>query len=312
MVISLLQVATLILSFFQVNSYTKCISIYGLETEARNFVCSWAKPVEYYVDKLNQVGFNTLRIPFSMQYIEENNFNHLDHVVNIATQYNISVVLDMHRIFDDHQDATPFDHGVTKERFINAWLNILGRYYYKPVVKSCNVYNEYQGTDIQFLTQYSKEVLLAMEKQYPNRYTYYLTGYAWGGSLDGFSVEDLYFSDRINYSIHQYWFSVPQGANPDTYDYETNWKKAFGNNTNQLVIGEWGFKNEERDMKWAKRFIAYLKKNDIRNTCFWTISLSTDTDGLWKDDCLTFDYEKFSLLQTLWIDRRLRGFPVFL
>lgn len=286
------------------------MSIYGLCTPLKNFVCSWQHPVEYYISKLHDLGFNSLRVPIALQYIEEGDFSKLDHFVEQATIYNMSVLLDMHRMFYDHQDFSPFEHGVTKERFITGWLTVLERYYNSTNVKAMNVYNEYQGTDIAFLTNYSKEVLNYVEYYFPNRYVYYITGHMWSGSLENFTLEDLSFSDRVFYSVHKYWFSGTQ--DPDHFDYEHDWDLSMPKNlTKKIVVGEWGFKNNEKEIKWAVRFIKYLKKRGIRDTCFWTVSNSHDTGGLWHDDCETFDWEKFSILQTLWecdTKKRLRGF----
>jgi aryl-phospho-beta-D-glucosidase BglC (GH1 family) len=282
----------------------KGISIYGLCTESKNFVCSWVNPVEYYIRELKDMGFNSLRIPFSMQYIEEGDFSKLDHVIDEATRYNMTVLMDMHRTFTDHQDFSPFEHGVTMERFVNAWLKILHRYYIYPIVVGNNVFNEFQGTDIEFLKNYTKTVINYIEYYFPNRFTYYLTGHSWAGSLEGFDVEDLPYKDRIHYSVHKYIFSIPQGSNPDTYDYEADWDRSFGKYTEKLIVGEWGFKQTPKEEEWARRFIKYLKKRNIRNSCFWTIAHSFDTGGIWNDDCKTIDYKKLSIIKDLWVEDR--------
>lgn len=279
-------------------------SIYGLETESKNFVCSWKYPVEYYIEKLKDMNFNSLRIPFSMQYIEENDFSKLDHVIEQATEYNMSVVLDMHRIFNNHQDFSPLEHGVSIERFTNGWLKVLHRYYNKQIVIANNVYNEYQGTDVEFLKNYTKQVLNYIEYYFPNRFTYYLTGHSWSGSLEGFDMEELPYKDRVYYSVHKYIFSIPQGSNPDTFNYEENWDRSFGKYPEKVVVGEYGFKNEPKEIEWAKRFIKYLKRRNIRNSYFWTIAHSFDTGGLWFDDCETIDYKKLSIIKDLWTDER--------
>jgi hypothetical protein len=68
-----------------------------------------------------------------------------------------------------------------------------------------------------------------------------------------------------------------------------------------VSVGEWGFKSERWDeVSWAKEFVAYLKKHNIRDTYFWTIAHSGDTGGLWHDDCENIDMSKYVIIKSLW------------
>jgi hypothetical protein len=272
-------------------AYTKCISIYGLETLARNFVCAWVHPVEFYVKELKRLNFTMLRLPFSYQYVQENNFAKMDEFFSVAEKYNMSINLDMHRVWSDHQGPQP-EEGITLNEFIaKGWFPVLDRYVNHTSLIGHNIYNEYVNSDIPYIVSYSERVLLAVEQRYPKRFTYFVTGYIWSSSLQDFDLDRLPFSNRIKYSIHRY---VWHGSN------ETDWDKVFGSHLDQVVVGEFGFRNNDKDMTWARKFIAYLKRKNIQDACYWTIAHSSDTDGLWYDNCDVIDWEKYKVLDQLW------------
>lgn len=291
-----MKLIILFLSFPFAYGYIKGFSFYGHETELRNTVCSWVNPPEYYVSFLSGLGFNSIRVPFSLQYVEEANWEHLDHLMEVSNSYNMSVLLDCHRTFSNHQDFSPFEHEVTHERFINGWLTILNRYSNFNNIIGTNVYNEYQGSNYTFLNGYTEEVLKAIEGVYPNRFNYYITGTNWAGTSHLVSMDHLPFQDRIYYSLHKYVFS-------SNGNYENDWETSCGNHTAyEMVIGEYGWLDQ--DAWWGKLFISWLKKKGIKNTWFWTIAVSDDTSGLWYDDCLTFNWDKYEIVKSLWEEKR--------
>jgi len=283
----------LLLLFQFCHAYYKGISFYGLETESRNFVCSWVSHFDYYLQHLHSLGFNFLRLPFSYQWVQEGDFTKMDEIIGSAWYWNMSVVLDMHRIQSSHQSWSPED-GITLNDFIQkGWLPMLDRYSNWPNVIMHNIYNEFQGGSehTAYLVDYSIKVMDAIEARYPNRFWHAITGFSWSGNISGVEIEHLPYSDLIKYSLHKYAFS-------GTAD-EDDWNWSFGNlSPDHIIIGEFGFLKKDED--WAKRFIAYLRKRHIQSAAFWTIAHSHDTDGLWKDDCITFDWDKYNVLNRLW------------
>ena len=295
----------LLLCFSPSRSVTiKGISIYGLETPLKNFVCSWVHPVEYYIVDLKALGFNAIRMPFSYEYIKANDLSKLDHFMEHSFIHNMSVVLDLHRIWSYHQGPTPEENGVSISDVVDMWKSVLSRYEHFENLKGHNAFNEYQGVDIEYLTSYHKTIFDAIENQFPDRFYHFATGYLWSGNLHGFTLEDLPYNNKIIYSVHKYVFS-------GTSD-EKDWEKSFGNEfpPEKICIGEWGWKQQNpNEVEWAVRFIAYLRKKNITMTAFWTIAHSGDTDGIYFDDCENLDGQKLHLLQSLWADetRFLRG-----
>lgn len=285
----------------------KGISIYGLETPDQDFVCHWAHPVEYYIDRLADLGFNTLRLPFSHEYLHQQKFDKFDRFMDAACRRNMSVVFDLHRIGMAYQEVSPEVHGVTMQHITDCWISLLWRYQNYPNLIGHNAYNEYQGKDIGYLTWYTQYIFDAVENVFPGRFIHFASGYVWSGNIHDFSMEYLPYHDRIIYSVHKYVFS-------GTGD-EDDWEHSFGDDfpPNKIVVGEWGWKQQNpNEVDWACRFINYLRRKGIRNTAFWTVAHSGDTDGIFLDDCNTLDVAKYNLLKTLWEDRPrklLRGFP---
>lgn len=293
----------LLATLWAVQADLKCISFYGLCTPAKDLVCHWQHPPEWYIIKLKELGFNTIRLPWALQYVREGNFEKLDNFMNVLHDHQMGVLLDLHRIHYDHQDPTPTDESTAVTDVVNGWLAILDRYSNYDNVIGINAYNEYSFYDSDYLIQFDIEVMNSVEKRYPGRFEYFITGTNWGGELEHINLEALTYNARIHYSAHKYIFSIG-----DNKDYEHDWDvslgpfagtRAPGSKYGKVLIGEWGFK-DPGERWWAERFIAHLKAHNITDTCFWTIALSGDTDGLWKDDCETLDVEKYKVIKTLW------------
>ena len=122
----------------------KGISIYGLETNLRNTVCSWVHPAEWYLERLKKLGFNTIRIPLSVQYMVENDFKVLDNMVKYMDANNMQWVLDIHRVGNDYQQANP-DVGIKeyngvsdRDELTNQVIKVIARYQYNKSLVGTN------------------------------------------------------------------------------------------------------------------------------------------------------------------------------
>lgn len=279
----------------------KGISLYGLETESKNFVCSWYKPVDYYIPRLQQLGFNSLRIPYSHEYVLGNNFQNLDVAISTSKQHNISVMLDLHRTWSNKQNAYPIEF-ISLEQYIETWLIVLRRYKDFDNVIFLNAFNEYTGKDVQFCRYFTKALFDRVESEFPNRFKYLVGGTNWGNDLRGMNMEDLPYHDRIFYSLHKYPWS-------NTGD-ERDWEESIqGIPIEKIILDEFSWREWLPDeVEWWHRFSSYLKKKGIRNSYYWTLSNSGDTGNLFQNDCQIFKLDNYLLLKSLyWEDgRRLR------
>lgn len=276
----------------------KGISIYGLETNLRNTVCSWKHPASYYIEKVHGLGFNSLRVPISIQYLVEGDFTILDEIVQKTEELDMQIFLDIHRVSNAYQQPDPdngiqeYDQIATRDELMDFVVSMLTRYFHMKSVVAVNSWNEYTGVDVNYKHDWDRTFFNAVERSFPGRFILISTGLLWGGLLVGFSLEDLPYKERILYSVHKYHFSPP--AN------EGGWDSSFGNvwPPERIVVGEWGFRNPE-DMWFGRDFAKYLKDRNIKNQFFWTIAHSSDTGGLWYDDCDSIDWEKYNIIKLL-------------
>jgi endoglucanase len=274
------------------------MNYYGLETPNKDFVCGWAHRPAYYLEILNRLGFNSIRLPFSLEYIRAGDFSKMDEFFGAIQSYpNMTVLLDMHRVFSSHQGPQPEEDWVTMDIFLNGWDTILTKYQHNKQIFAVDVFNEYQGTDTNYWNQKLHIIVEHIENNFPGRFHYHVGGIRWGGDLHYINLEDLPYAKRIHYTLHKYIFSS-FGNRIDDWDW------AFGiyrNVPGKVLVGEWGFMMEKYDqVQWATEFISYLRNHNITNTYFWTTSLSSDTNGLWKDNCQDIDWDKYKIIKTLW------------
>lgn len=288
----------------------RALNLYGVETPLQNCVCSWTQPCEFYMDQALQLGFNSFRIPFSAEYVNQGNFAVLDRIVQKAQQINATLILDYHRTWSGHQG----DWSETSlQPFLSVWERVLDRYKSYPVAQFVDLYNEYQQPNtpdnVRFWNDIMTQSILHLEGKFPDRFHWIVGGTNWGGNLKGIqvSVPD-HVEERVMYSLHKYVFSSGPGSYEQDWDYSSN-----GYGPDKLIIGEFGWMTEDPEqVEWAQQFLQYLQKKNIRNTAFWTVAHSHDTNGIWKDSCVELDQPKVHLLQLFWdADRHLQSNDTF-
>lgn len=271
------------------------ISWYGLETEHKNLMCCWANDISWHLQKMESLGFNSVRVPFAYQNVQDGNWTVLDSLFAAVRETNLTIVLDFHRIENTHQSAKPYTDNVTFDHFLGVWETVLRRYAENPHLVAVDIFNEYQPDNTMEWGNLARQICQFIETRFPGRLVYYVQGVKWGGDLHYVHLEDLQYSDRILYSIHKYYFT-------DKEPLEESWDWSFGPHKTVVTVGEWGYiSNNPRETAWAERFAAWLKLHGIRNTYFWTWSPnSDDTGGILLDNCLDVDGQKMAFLQRFW------------
>jgi len=251
----------------------RCVNFYGIETEKEIPVCSWTNPPAYYLSHLiKEWNLTTVRIPFSQQYISKHNFTALDSLINTTTHLNLTSILDWHRNENTHQSAFP------PASWYHDWTIVLDRYNSNSLVMGVGLYNEFQTDDILHISQLQTELRAKLRDRYPRRFHYFVGCHTWGTNCTGLNVT---VDNDTTIEIHRYPFN--QG----------NYSEVF---PIKPFIGETGW----RDMKWGKEFLMFLSTNHYWDVCFWTISQSSDTGGVWEDDCMTINLERLSMMKSFW------------
>ncbi len=276
------------------NNIIKGINWFGFETEYNDLQCVWTHEKEWHIQKIKELGFNTIRLPFSLDYILNDNWSAMDDFFYLTHKYNIDVVLDFHRLYSTRQSPKPDDGIYSFNDFLNGWNIIIDRYKTYPNLKYIDIFNEYQGLNYNEWNDMAKTTIEFIEEKFPNQFHFFVGGVSWGGNLRNINIDLEHMNDRITYTIHKYHFS-------DSPPYEEKWDYSFGDQPKKNV-GEWGYisSNIEESL-WAENFVNYLKSKNIRDTMFWTWSFNSgDTGGVLKEDCETIDYDKMKLLYSLW------------
>jgi len=273
----------------------KGINWFGFETEYQNLMCTWTHDIDWHMSKMKDIGFNYIRLPFSLEFVNNENWENMDIFFEKAHEHDMKVVLDFHRLHNTFQSPKPFDKIYGFDDFLFAWETIIERYEAYPNLFGIDIFNEYQSSNYVEWNNLSRQIVSFLETRFPNRFIFFVGGVNWGGDIHYIDLDDLPYSERIWYTIHKYWFS-------DTPPYEPKWDYSFGNHHPIVNVGEWGFKSdEENEVQWAEDFVNYLKEKNIRDTFFWTWSFNSgDTGGILTETCTDIDEKKVQLLHRLW------------
>jgi endoglucanase len=265
---------------------------FGFETEASDLQCIWAHDLDWHLNRMKDVGFNYIRLPFSLEYVQKGNWEKMDAFFEKAKEHNFKVVLDCHRLFNSRQSPKPYNSVYSFSDFLDGWKTILERYKNFDNLTHVDIFNEFQTGNYEEWNDLATRTLLFIENSFPERFEYMVGGINWGGNLRNVNV-NVPFLDRVTYSIHKYSFS-------DTPPYVEKWNYSFGKHSKKNV-GEWGYMSEIKSQsEWANDFATYLVDKDIRDTFFWTWTQNSyDTKGI-LTDCTNVDYQKILLLHNLW------------
>lgn len=277
----------------------KCINFYGLETERAGLVCDWKHDPEWYLEKLQKrLGVNTVRLPFSYEYLTHNELTKMEHILSVSADLNLSVILDYHRTWSSHQGATP-EEGLTLDDFENVWVYVLSRFQEYTSVVGVGIFNEIQTNNLSYTLEMHRRVINRIEETFPGKYYYFVGCPQWGSNCENVRLEDVAAWNRTFVEVHKYTFSgtgdrVDWGASMPTEVPAAQW-----------FVGELGWRMEyPKEKEWAEQFLAYLRERSISNICLWTVAHSWDTGGWWKDDCETFEEAKAAMLDIVWGNSR--------
>lgn len=261
----------------------RCVNFYGLENERKAPVCDWVHEPRWYIQKLKDgFGLDTVRLPYSRDYVMGGDWKKMDAIIQTCNEMSIKVIVDYHRTYQSHQGKTPTE-GITLGQFLDTHLAVLNRYHEK--VWGVSVFNEIQVKDGSYTDQINHMMVNAIESQFPGKYNYFLGCADWGHNCQNVTLPNG-FENRSYIDIHQYSFTDKPAERTTVFPDRIPSVNYF--------VGEIGAKTEE--LPWLRSYLGYLEKRGISNICFWTIAHSTDTGGLWKDNCETIEQEKIDLL----------------
>lgn len=314
------------------------ISWFGFETEAFVTHGLYSHSMDFYFDKLDQVGINALRIPFSAEWIFYNLNTYpnngmiaadpslqgkkcieiLDTLFDKAEDRGIAIMLDLHRLHKEYISElwySPTDGQYPSNVFIEVWKTMLDRYKDRPNLMAVDLLNEPHGratwgsgnpsTDWAMFVEYA---VTELSSSYPNHHwLYFVEGINWGHDLQDYNRHPLQLSEelqkRVIFSPHVYGSSVVPGTSNDPGVLYPHWDWTFGFLKSQhdktVVVGEWGGRTD-LDANWMNILVQYLSGKGMNSNFFWSLMPNSgDVKGLLLDDYTTLDNFKVGVIQQL-------------
>ncbi len=274
------------------------INWFGFETNNQVFHGLWTRGYRDSLEQIRQLGFNTLRIPFSNQMLRADaatksiNFSAnpdlqgltplqcLDKVIAHCGQIGLRVILDRHSAKADHYLSEDVwfiagDTFYTEQRWIDDWVMLATRYAGNPTVIAADLFNEPKRkatwgnsapmTDWNKAAERCGNAILAAN---PN-WLIIVEGvekvgnasYWWGGNLKGVAAHPVVLKvpNKLVYSMHDY----PASVSVQSWFKATNYPANLG--------GVW-------DEYWG-----YLFKNDTAPLLLGEFGskLATTADQQW-------------------------------
>jgi aryl-phospho-beta-D-glucosidase BglC (GH1 family) len=248
------------------------VNWFGFETS--NYVVHglWARNYKDMMNQMKQLGFNTIRMPFSSAIFDPANAPNgidfslnpalqglsslqiLDKIVGYAGQIGLRIILDHHSARpDDHSDEPlwyiPGDSTYTEQAWINDWTALAQRYAGNATVIGADLQNEPHNpatwgdgnlaTDWRLAAERAGNAILQVNPNWlifvEGIETYGGQSDWWGGNLMGAGAYPvvLNVANRVVYSPHEYPASV----------FSQTWFSAanFPNNLTSVWDGYWGY-----------------------------------------------------------------------
>lgn len=271
------------------------INWFGLETESFAPHGLWARGWESMLDQVKDLGFNTIRLPYSNELLEPgsepNSINYdlnpdlrglsglevMDKVIAGAGQRGLRVILDRHRPNSRAQSELWYTSGVSEERWIADWVMLAERYAGNDTVIGADLHNEPHGaatwgsgdpaTDWRLAAERAGNAILEANPdlliivqgvdQYQGNW------YWWGGNLMGareYPVR-LHVPNRLVYSTHVY--------GPGVYPQPWFSEPAFPDNLPAIWDSHWGYLHHEE--------VAPVIVGE-----FGGRSVGDDAEGIWQ------------------------------
>ncbi len=247
------------------------INWFGLETSSYAPHGLWARNWESMLDQISELGFNTIRLPYSNQLFEPSSIPNginielnpdldglsglliMDKIIQGAGERGIRVILDRHRPDSGAQSELWYTPQYSEARWIQDWVMLAERYAGNDTVIGADLHNEPHGkatwgsgdpeTDWRLaaeragnaILQANPDLLIIVQgvDQYQGDW------YWWGGNLIGareYPVR-LDVPQRLVYSTHVY--------GPGVYPQPWFWDATFPENLYGIWDRHFGYLNHE-------------------------------------------------------------------
>ena len=288
------------------------VNWFGMETDAFAPHGLDVRNWQSMLDQMVQAGFNTIRLPFSNQFLEPTslpqNINYqlnpdlvglhglslLDKIVQGARQRGLKIILDRHRPTAQAQSELWYTRQVPESRWIADWVMLARHYRGNDTVIGADLHNEPRGpatwgtgdlkTDWRLAAERAGNAILAANPDWliivQGIEQYQGDWYWWGGNLEGalqFPVR-LTQPDKLVYSAHDY--------GPEVYPQRWFWDPNFPQNLPAL----W-------EKHWASLQLSGQAPVLIGE--FGARSVGNSTEGIWLRNLVAF-MKDYGFSYTYW------------
>ncbi|TDC12752.1 endoglucanase [Streptomyces sp. 8K308] len=215
---------------------------FGMETDTFAPHGLWARNYQDMLDQVRDLGYNTLRLPFSNQLFDAgatpNGIDYtrnpdlrgltglqiMDRIIDYAGDIGLRVVLDRHRPDSAGQSELWYTAAYSEQRWINDWVMLANRYRANHTVVGADLHNEPRGaatwgtgtqsTDWRLAAERAGNAVLAANPDWliivEGIECYNGDCNWWGGNLMGAREHPVRLSNpnKLVYSAHEYATSV--------------------------------------------------------------------------------------------------------
>ncbi|MDP4092623.1 MAG: glycoside hydrolase family 5 protein [Bacillota bacterium] len=219
-----------------------------------------------YLDKIKELGYNTIRLPFSNEMFDEGKtaqnvdiglnpdlkglkpIEIMDKLVEESGKRGLKIILDRHRPDSSQQSELWYTNKYSEERWISDWVKLAERYKGNPTVIGADLHNEPHGKATWGSQDAATDWRMAAEKcgnavldanpdwliivegieVYDNQYNW------WGGNLIGAGKYPVKLKNpnKLVYSIHEYGpeiYEQPYFKDPSfPANMQSRWQKYWG------------------------------------------------------------------------------------
>ncbi|MEM0980932.1 MAG: glycoside hydrolase family 5 protein, partial [Cyanobacteria bacterium P01_H01_bin.58] len=222
------------------------VNWFGMETETHTPHGLWARDYKEMLQQIRELGYNTIRLPFSVQALRSQNISGvnfgigsnselqgktplqvMDLVVQEAARQGLWILLDSHRLNDSRIPELWYGDGFSEEDWISTWELLARRYGNQANVIGADLKNEPHGraswgtgdraTDWRLAAERAGNAILAINPDWlivvegvQNNVPGQQLAHWWGGNLEGVRNYPVRLSrpNQLVYSPHEYGAGV--------------------------------------------------------------------------------------------------------
>lgn len=223
------------------------------------------------IDRIKQMGFNSVRVPIHWKFFDSDNaegFRLMEELVKWARKDGIYIIIDLHcapggqtgtNIDDSYDYPWLYSDARAQAHTVAVWTRIAKHYAHEPMVLGYDLLNEPIPHFAQ-LQRYNKDLeplyrkLAAAVRAVDSNHMLILGGAQWDSNFKVFGPP---FDKNVMYTFHKYWTAPDVSVIREYLDFRDKYKVP-------IWLGESGENKDE----WIAAFTKTLEENHV-GWCYW-------------------------------------------